>query len=178
VYTWLTSIYPYCNYRLQPAFDYISHENIFSVPNLGSKKLPSIKALSVICQVLLFFNWEFFRHHLSSVVTVSEFTLLIGFGRFFKKKTVVRVLVLVFDEWLSLLFKNISGFSVNVYGRVRGDVWSPDGLRRVKRITESDTDKTKALWGVFEEILVHGQVTIIFIVSVCLFVCAVFLSRL
>jgi len=29
-----------------------------------------------------------------------------------------------------------------------------------------------------QSILVHGQVTIIFVVSVCLFVCAVFLSRL
>jgi len=54
--------------------------------------------------VLLFFNWEFFRHHLSSVVTVSEFTLLIGFGRFLAK-TVVRVLVSVFDEWVSLLLR-------------------------------------------------------------------------
>jgi len=48
-------------------------------------------------------------------------------------------MVSVFDEWLSLQCHQ---------------GWPPDGPaeRKAKRMIESDIDKTKAAWGVFEEI--------------------------
>ena len=62
--------------------------------------------------------------------------------------------------------------------------WTRSELRRWRRRLGSEiilfehgtTSEMKQNY--FKEFLAHGQVTIIFVLSVCLFVCAVFLSRL
>jgi len=80
----------------------------------------------------------------NSVVMIPVFTHSVSFGQIFLK-TGVTVSVSVLMNGKSAI-KRRAGMSNCVGTRV-----SPDGPRW-KKIIESDIDKTKAVWGAFEEI--------------------------
>jgi len=81
---------------------------------------------------------------------VQEFTLSFGIGHFFKKKKLrLQFWFRFFDELICLPLREVAGIG----GLRQWQGWSADGpCLRAKRIIESDTGKTKAAWGVFEEI--------------------------
>jgi len=81
-----------------------------------------------------------------SVAAVTQFTLSVGFRQFSRKKLRSLFQFRFFWWMVNLPSREVPG---TLTAAAPG--WSPDGPHRVKRVTASLSDKTKAAWRMFDK---------------------------